>query len=53
VSTDVSEVHIAYIIRVEPEDGGDMHATCFLAGFLLRLFFDPEDGGDIFLRNSG
>jgi hypothetical protein len=21
------------------------------AGFLLRLFFDPEDGGDMFLRN--
>jgi hypothetical protein len=29
-------------------------ATCFHAGFLLRLyFFDPEDGGDIFLRNVG
>jgi hypothetical protein len=23
------------------------------AGFLLGLFFDPEDGGDIFLRNVG
>jgi hypothetical protein len=22
-------------------------------GFLLVLFFDPEDGGDIFLRNFG
>jgi hypothetical protein len=21
------------------------------AGFLLDLFFDPEDGGDMFLRN--
>jgi hypothetical protein len=21
--------------------------------FLLGLFFDPEDGGDIFLRNVG
>jgi hypothetical protein len=24
---------------------------CFQAGFLLSLFFDPEDGGDMFLRN--
>jgi hypothetical protein len=21
------------------------------AGFLIALFFDPEDGGDIFIRN--
>jgi hypothetical protein len=24
-------------------------ATCFHAGFLRGLFFDPEDGGDMFL----
>jgi hypothetical protein len=23
------------------------------SGFLLGLFFDPEDGGDMFLRNVG
>jgi hypothetical protein len=23
------------------------------ADFLLRLFFDPEDGGNIFLENFG
>jgi hypothetical protein len=28
-------------------------ATCFLAGFLLGSFIDPEDGGDMFLRNVG
>jgi hypothetical protein len=25
--------------------------TCFHAGFLLSLFFDSEDGGDMFLQN--
>jgi hypothetical protein len=28
-----------------------MVATCFHADFLLCLFFDPEDEGDMFLRN--
>jgi hypothetical protein len=28
-------------------------ATWFHAGFLLGLFFDPGDGGDMFLRNVG
>jgi hypothetical protein len=28
-------------------------ATSFHAGFLLGLFFDPEDKGYIFLRNVG
>jgi hypothetical protein len=28
-------------------------APCFHAGFFLSLFFNPEDGGDIFLRNVG
>jgi hypothetical protein len=27
--------------------------TYFKAGFLLGLFFDPEDGGDMFFRNIG
>jgi hypothetical protein len=28
-------------------------ATCFHAGFFFRLFFDPEDEGDMFLENVG
>jgi hypothetical protein len=28
-------------------------ATCFRAGFLLGLFFYPEDEGHMFLRNDG
>jgi hypothetical protein len=32
---------------------GALLATCFHAGFLLGLFFDPEDGGNMFLRNVG
>jgi hypothetical protein len=28
-------------------------ATCFHSGILLGLFFVPENGGDMFLRNVG
>jgi hypothetical protein len=28
-------------------------AVLLYAGFLLGLFFGPEDGGEIFLRNVG
>jgi hypothetical protein len=28
-------------------------ATCLLAGSCWNFFFDPEDGGDMFLRNVG
>jgi hypothetical protein len=34
--------------------GGNKQALLviyFRAGFMLGLFFDPEDGGNIFLRN--
>jgi hypothetical protein len=27
-------------------------STYFNAGFMLGLFFDPEDDGDMFLRND-
>jgi hypothetical protein len=47
VSTDVSEEHIAFIFRVE-----DL-AICFHSGFFLGVLFDPENEGDMFLRNVG
>jgi hypothetical protein len=28
-------------------------ALCFQTGFLLSLFFDSEDGGDMFFQNVG
>jgi hypothetical protein len=28
-------------------------AACFHTDFLLGLFLDPEDGGDMFLQNVG
>jgi hypothetical protein len=42
VSTDISEKHLAY-------------CACYLlhVAFILGLSFDPEDGGDMFLRNIG
>jgi hypothetical protein len=56
-STDVSEEHIASNFRVEEKaeeetsvKAGSKQAH---AGFLLGLFFDPEDVGDMFLRNVG
>jgi hypothetical protein len=43
--------HVASIFRVEEEQG----SACYLLqdGFLIGLFFEPEDGGDMFLRNAG
>jgi hypothetical protein len=40
--------------RVDERVKKNCFACCLLrAGFLLRLFFDHEDGGDIFIRNVG
>jgi hypothetical protein len=43
------------LLKVNQSFGGTYHllSTCFHAGFLLGLFFDPEDRGNMFLRNVG
>jgi hypothetical protein len=44
LSTDVSEEHIASIFRVEEISKPARKQVA-------NYFFDPEDGGDMFLRN--
>jgi hypothetical protein len=44
MSTDVSEKHVTSTSKL---------STCYHAAFLLGLFFDPEDGSDMLLRNVG
>jgi hypothetical protein len=39
------------INKDDDEDNKVLLATCIHAGFLLGLFFDPEDGSDMLLRN--
>jgi hypothetical protein len=42
------------ICRARDQREGRWQAElCFHAGFLLSIFFDPEDGGDMFLQNVG
>jgi hypothetical protein len=36
-----------------PQKRGTLLVICLLAGFCWTYFFDPEDGGDMFLRNVG
>jgi hypothetical protein len=52
---DVSEEHIAYIFRAEEQTEQETSSACYLCqvGFLLGLLFDPDDDGEIFLRNVG
>jgi hypothetical protein len=38
---------------MSPDVSVENVATCIQAGFLLGFFFDPEDGGNMFLRNIG
>jgi hypothetical protein len=39
--------------RVVHRKSTDVSEELFHDGFLLGLFFDPEDGSDVFLRNVG
>jgi hypothetical protein len=41
-------VGLSYIIRNSGKPIA-LHATCLTLVFLLGLFFDTEDGGDMFL----
>jgi hypothetical protein len=54
--TDVSEEH-AFIFTAEEKakQETDLKASDkqSSAGFLLGLFFDPKDGGEMFLQNVG
>jgi hypothetical protein len=51
----VPEEHVASIFRFEEQAKQEtsMKQAKFRAGFLLRLLFNPEDGGEIFLRKVG
>jgi hypothetical protein len=64
-SIDVTEEHVTSNFRVEEQTeqqtgmkaGGKLQVaplpTCFHAGSLLHLFFEPEDGSDMFFRKIG
>jgi hypothetical protein len=64
-STDVLEVHVTSIFRVEEQakqetsikEGGTVALSLYLSLYachlLSGLFFDPEYGGDMFLQNVG
>jgi hypothetical protein len=54
VSTDVSEEHVASIFRVEEiSSARNQQASKWHILVCWTYFFDPEDGGYMFLRNVG
>jgi hypothetical protein len=47
-------LHYGLAIRPYPKPRKSaLLATCFYSGFLLGLFFEPEDGCVMFIRNIG
>jgi hypothetical protein len=53
VKLDVSEAHIAPNFKVKEQTMQELMLPSASACFSLGLLVDPEDGGDIFLRNVG
>jgi hypothetical protein len=55
LSNDVSEEYITSIFKFEEQvkQESNMKQAASKSGFLLGLFFCPEYGEDIFLRNVG
>jgi hypothetical protein len=41
------------VVRWKSTDVSALLITCFYAGVLFGLFFDPENEGDMFFRNVG
>jgi hypothetical protein len=54
---DVTEEHVASMLKIEEwskqEVSTKQRSTCYLhhVGLLHGLFFEPEDVGDMFIRN--
>jgi hypothetical protein len=55
-SVNIYQTLLVHTVEDSTEQAGnlgnlDLYLYLFHAGFFLGLFFDPEDGGDVFLRN--
>jgi hypothetical protein len=46
----VAKIHGMHIVQLVQQT--ILLATCLLAGFLLKYFFDPEDGSDVSSETS-
>jgi hypothetical protein len=50
VEADISEEHISSIFKDKEQTENSSDCRMIHAAFLLGLFFDPDDRGDMFLR---